>query len=69
MFICLILVFVNLKFLVDGIGIINRYEMDMKILISLMWMDILNKLISLIFLLLKKFFFFIEFFCEVFVYF
>lgn len=54
MFIRSTLAFVNLKFSVDGTGIINRYEMDMKISISLMWMDILNKLISLIFLLLKS---------------
>lgn len=60
MFIRSTLAFVNLKFSVDGTGIINRYEMDMKILISLMRMDILNKLISLMFLLLKKSSFLIE---------
>lgn len=60
MFIRSTLALVNLKFSVDGTGIINRYEMDMKISISLMRMDILNKLISLIFLLLKKSSFLIE---------
>lgn len=60
MFIRSTLALVNLKFSVDGTGIINRYEMDMKISISLMRMDILNKLISLMFLLLKKSSFLIE---------
>lgn len=60
MFIRSTLALVNLKFSVDGTGITNRYEMDMKISISLMRMDILNKLISLMFLLLKKSSFLIE---------